>query len=88
MAMLLQPDVYLGEQKPRTEDRQPTHVTGPVTLNAFHTEDEPVAEAQEVVEARESPEARQKHVSERRVSEESTDTQPALVLSECIEPYI
>ena len=88
MAMLLQPDVYLGEQKTRTEDRQPTHVTGPVTLNAFHTEDEPVAEAQEVVEAREAPEVRQKPVSERRVSEESADAHPVLVLSECIEPYI
>ena len=88
MAMLLQPDVYLGEQNTRTQGKQATDVTGPVTLNAFHADDEAAPEAPELPEAREAPEARQKAVSERRVSEESADAQPVLVLSECIEPYI
>lgn len=83
MAMLLQPDVYVGEQKARTQDKQATEVTRPVTLNAFHEDDDnnqPVAQAPQVLNASEK----------RRVSDEFTDAQPVRVLSlaECAESYI
>jgi hypothetical protein len=90
MAMLLQPDVYVGEPKTRTQDKQATEVTRPVTLNAFHENDDdnnqPVPEAPEVLNAQEALDSRDK----RRVSEEFADTQPVLVLSlvECAEPYV
>ncbi len=84
MAMLLQPDVYFGEQKARTQDKQATEVTRPVTLNAFNEDDDdnsqPVTESPQMLDAREN----------RRVSEEFADAQPVCVLSlaECAEPHI
>lgn len=84
MAMLLQPDVYFGEQKAR---QQATEVTGPVTLNTLHVDDNDDNQpAQEAPEAEEALDAREK----RRVSQEFTDAEPVRVLSlaECAEPYI
>ena len=85
MAMLLQPDVYFGDQKARTQDKQATEVTRPVTLNAFNEDDDdnsqPVAEAALMMDDT---------LEKRRVSEEFADAQPVRVLSlaECAEPYI
>jgi len=64
MAILLQPDVYFGEQKAR---QQATEVTGPVTLNVLDVDDNDDNQS--------APEAAQ--AEKARVSEEFTDTEPA-----------
>lgn len=85
MAMLLQPEVYFGEQKARTQDKQTTEVTRPLTLNAFDQDDDdssqPVAEAALVMDDA---------LEKRGVLEEVADAQPVRVLSlaECAEGYI